>query len=203
MSFGPRHGAVSALQVENAVRRANRTGADDLIFAGFAFDAPAQSIIDVLQHENVQLHKVHINPDVEMGDLLKETRSDTFFTVSGSPRVDLDRSGNGTFVVHMRGVDAYDPVTNRVVSFNPNDVAAWFVDTDYDERTFCPSQAFFPNRDAWRDMKRDLKNALDPSVFETFSGSESLPFEGGEHGRVAVKVIDRTGHELMAVLDLD
>ena len=81
-------------------------------------------------------------------------------------------------------------------------VAAWFVDSDYDGRTFCITQAFFPDKNAWDKIARDLKGVIDTESFEMFSGTESLPFSAGEHACVAVKVIDPRGNEVMRVHNL-
>ena len=78
-------------------------------------------------------------------------------------------------------------------------VAAWFLDTDYDGRTFCPTQSFFPNKKAWRNIARSLRTVIDEESLAAFSGTESLPFLAGKHNRIAVKVIDRRGNELMKI----
>ena len=102
----------------------------------------------------------------------------------------------------MEGVDVYNPVDNMVTSEGADKVAAWFIDSDYDGRTFCITQAFFPDKKAWNKIDRALKGVIDPESFENFSGTTSLPFPAGEHQRVAVKVIDPRGNEVMRVLNL-
>ena len=102
----------------------------------------------------------------------------------------------------MEGVDIYNPVDNTVSSAGADKVAAWFVDSDYDGRTFCITQAFFPDKNAWNKIARDLKGVIDAESFETFSGTESLPFPAGKHACVAVKVIDPRGNEVMRVHNL-
>ena len=144
----------------------------------------------------------HINPDVTMGDLLKDTPSSQLFTVFGAPRTEIEITGDGEYIVKMEGVDIYNPVENTVSSAGGDKVAAWFLDSDYDGRTFCITQAFFPDKKAWDKIVRVLKGVIDPERFEKFSGTESLPFSVGEHQRVAVKVIDPRGNEVMRVHDL-
>ena len=102
----------------------------------------------------------------------------------------------------MEGVDIYNPVANTVSSAGGDKVAAWFLDSDYDGRTFCITQAFFPDKKAWDKIAKALKGVIDPERFEKFCGTESLPFPAGEHQRVAVKVIDPRGNEVMKVHDL-
>jgi adenine-specific DNA-methyltransferase len=102
----------------------------------------------------------------------------------------------------MEGVDIYDPVANTNIACNADKVAAWFLDNDYDGRTFCITQAFFPDRDAWKKLEKALKGVIDEDKFEALSGTVSLPFPIGEHKKAAVKVIDPRGNEVMKVLNL-
>jgi len=203
VSFGPQHGAISAVQVEEALHVASRRGFDDVIFAGFNFDGAAQAVIQDDPNPRVRAHLAHIRPDVQMGGLLKETPSSQFFTVFGTPRTSLDRHDDGTFTVTMEGVDIYDPVENSLVPTRAEKVAAWFLDTDFDGRTFCITQAFFPDRKAWEKLARALKGYLDEERFAALSGTTSLPFTPGTHSRCAVKVIDPRGNEVMRVHRLD
>ena len=197
--FGPQHGPVTAMQVEQCLRAAYRFGYDDLVFAGFSFDGAAQAAIQDDLNPNVRIHMAHINPDVAMGGLLKETPSSQLFTVFGLPRTELKETGNGEYIVKMEGVDIYNPVDNTVSSAGADKVAAWFVDSDYDGRTFCITQAFFPDKSAWNKIARALKGVIDADNFEKFSGTESFPFPTGKHACVAVKVIDPRGNEVMRV----
>ena len=200
--FGPQHGPVTAMQVEECLPIASRRGYDELIFAGFSFDGAAQAIIQEDPNPRVRIHIAHINPDVAMGDLLKETPSTQLFTVFGMPRTTLQETTNGEYIVKMEGVDIYNPVDNTVSSAGADKVAAWFVDADYDSRTFCITQAFFPDKSAWDKIARALKGVIDEDRFEQFSGTESFPFPAGEHACVAVKVIDPRGNEVMRVHNL-
>ena len=200
--FGPQHGPVTVMQVEDCLRIAFRRGYDDLVFAGFSFDGAAQAAIQEDPIPRVRVHMAHIHPDVTMGDLLKETPSSQLFTVFGAPRTEIEKMADGEYIVKMEGVDIYNPVENTVSPADADKVAAWFIDSDYDGRTFCITQAFFPDKKAWNKIARALKSVIDPEQFEKFSGTESLPFPAGEHPRVAVKVIDPRGNEVMRVHDL-
>ena len=200
--FGPQHGPVTAMQVEDCLPIASRRGYDELVFAGFSFDGAAQAIIQEDPNPRVRIHIAHINPDVAMGDLLKETPSTQLFTVFGMPRTTLQETTNGEYIIKMEGVDIYNPVDNTVSSAGADKVAAWFVDADYDSRTFCITQAFFPDKSAWDKIARALKGVIDDDQFEKFSGTESFPFPAGEHACVAIKVIDPRGNEVMRVHNL-
>ncbi|MFZ2359048.1 MAG: hypothetical protein WA040_06860 [Anaerolineae bacterium] len=100
----------------------------------------------------------------------------------------------------LLGVDAYDPLTGEVHSARASQVAAWFLDSDYDRRTFHICQAFFPNKSTWQKLARALKGTLNDDLFDQLTGRVSLPFQPGEHRRIAVKVIDQRGNEVMRVV---
>jgi adenine-specific DNA-methyltransferase len=198
--IGPQYGPITAKMVEEVMRPAGRMY-EDLVFAGFSFDGAAQAAIEE-GHPRLRIHMAHIRPDVNpaMDGLLKEQPGAQLFSVFGQPRTRLDGPDrNGEYRVIMEGVDIYDPVKNEVTPSRGDKVAAWFVDADYDGRTFCITQAFFPDRNAWDKLARALKTIVDPERFAALSGTESLPFPPGEHRRVAVKVIDPRGNEVMRV----
>ena len=139
-----------------------------------------------------------------MSGLLKEQPGSQLFTVFGQPRVAVEKDDDtGEYTVTMEGVDIYNPVDNSITPTGADKVAAWFVDTDYDGRTFCICQAFFPDRTAWDKLARALKDVLEEDAFEAFSGTVSLPFAAGKHECVAVKVIDPRGNEVMRVCEVE
>ena len=150
VAFGPQHGPVTAMQVEQCLHAASRYGYDDLVFAGFSFDGAAHAIIQNDPNPRVRVHMAHINPDIAMDDLLKETPTSQLFTVFGLPRTELKTVDNGEFIVKMEGVDIYNPVDNTVNSAGADKVAAWFIDSDYNGRDFCITQAFFPDKSVWK-----------------------------------------------------
>jgi adenine-specific DNA-methyltransferase len=203
VSVGPEFGPVTAWQVENALFYTARRGFDNLVFAGFSFDAAAQATIQDDPNPHVRCHLAHIRPDVNMGNLLKDTPNAQLFSVFGSPRAALNKTEDGLFTVTLEGVDIYNPVENTILATTVDKVAAWFVDTDYDGRVFCITQAFFPDKSAWEKLAKALKSVVDESAFEALSGTVSLPFAAGKHRRVAVKVIDPRGNEVMRVLRLE
>jgi adenine-specific DNA-methyltransferase len=204
--IGPEFGSVTSYQVQNALRAAHRRGYDDVVFAGFAFDASAQEIIQEHNDDastDLRLHLAQIRPDVGMKDLLKKTQKvEQIFTVFGQPRTRVEPKA-GEVVVHMDGVDLYDPVANALQATSAGKVAAWFLDTDYDGKVFCICQAFFPDKTAWDKLARALKTSVSEGAFEALSGTTSLPFKPGPRQCVAVKVIDPRGNEVMRVHRLD
>jgi adenine-specific DNA-methyltransferase len=204
--FGPQYGPVTAMQVEDAIRQANRHGYDHLVIAGFSFDGPAQAVITEAQHPRMKIHAANIRPDVNpgMAGLLKEQPGSQLFTVFGQPRTKVEGPNNdGEHIVTMEGVDIYNPVDNSITPTNASKVAAWFIDGDYDGRTFCITQAFFPDKDAWSKLSKALDGVVDPDRFAALSGTVSLPFPAGKHKTAAVKVIDPRGNEVMSVHKLN
>ena len=197
------------MQVEDAIRGANRKGYDEVVFAGFGFDPAAQGAIDEASHPRLRLHMALISPDVAMGELLKDQPGSQLFRVFSAPRVTgLTPQDDGDCVVEVEGMDVYDPVSNALYPSDRTRIAAWFLDTDYDGRTFCICQAFFPDKAKWDKLARALGNvgAVEPAAFEALSGFRSLPFARparlgeGETWKVAVKVIDPRGNEGLRVL---
>jgi adenine-specific DNA-methyltransferase len=203
VSFGPQHGPVIAHQVQEAIPTARMNGYHILIFAGFAFDPEAQALIQKVPVQGLQVHFANIAPDVLMGDLLKTTRASQIFTVFGQPDVKVEAQEDGTYVVELRGVDIYDPLTGEAHSTRGEDVAAWFLDTDYDGKTFHICQAFFPgDAEAWEKLQRALKAQIDAEAFAKMQGTVSFPFQPGDHKRIAVKVIEFRGNEVVRVVEL-
>ncbi len=211
VSVGPEIGNVSAMQVEEVIRDANRKGYDDVVFAGFGFDAAAQDAIESGSHPKLRLHMALIRPDVAMGDLLKTQPGSQLFTVFSAPRVKAPaKTPDGEFVIEVEGMDVYDPVSNTLFPTDKDRIAAWFLDTDYDGRTFCICQAFFPDKSKWARLAKALGDAgvVEEDAFESLSGLTSLGFPRPERlakddpWRVAVKVIDPRGNEGMRVLQM-
>jgi adenine-specific DNA-methyltransferase len=202
VGFGPQYGPVTAEQVEALIRASRRY--DDLVIAGFSFDAPASAVIQEAAHPKLRIHQAYVRPDLNPGmdGLLKDSPKSQLFTVFGQPEVVIKPAPGGEFVCVLKGVDIYDPVENVVRSSGADKVAAWFLDSDYDDRCFCITQAFFPDQDAWEKIAKALGSGADPEAFEAFKGTTSLPFKAGKHRRVAVKVIDPRGNEVMAVRSL-
>lgn len=206
ISFGPRYGPVTARQVEEAVRSAYMMGFNIIVFAGFAFDPEAQATIQKTPHPSLQTQMAHIRPDVEMHDLLKSPKGSQLFTVFGQPDVRIKRAGE-EFIVELLGVDIYDPMTGEVHPSKTQDVAAWFLDQNYDGYTFCITQAFFPkeatNRNPWDKLENALRGVISKEKIEKLRGTTSLPFKSGDQTRIAVKVIDQRGNEVIVVKKLE
>jgi adenine-specific DNA-methyltransferase len=216
--FGSENGAVSEKLVYEAAREAYAKSYAHLYVIGFAIQPNARELIEKCEQVvGVPATYVQATPDLMMGDLLKNMRSSQIFSVCGLPEIKVARcrssvvgkKGAGDrgpttdyFQVELVGLDVFDPATMEAVHRGGNDVPAWFLDTDYNGLCFHVTQAFFPRTAAWDDLKRALKGEYEDSVWEHLAGTVSAPFEAGEHGQIAVKVIDDRGNELMVVTDL-
>jgi adenine-specific DNA-methyltransferase len=203
IGFGPQYGPVTALQVEELIHASKRH--NELVVAGFSFDADATALIQEQSHPRLRIHQAYIRPDVNpgMAGLLKETPDSQLFTVFGTPEIEIKPHEDSSWVVNLKGVEVYDPVANRISSTGADKVAAWFLDSDFDGRCFCITQAFFPNQDSWEKIAKALGSAANSDAFEAFKGTTSIPFPSGKFKRVAVKVIDPRGNEVMAVRVLE
>lgn len=199
IGFGPQYGPVTAEQVEELIRASKRY--DELVIAGFSFDSEASGVIQEAAHPKLMIHMAHIRPDVSPGmdGLLKDTPNSQLFTVFGQPEIKVKKHGKEEAQVELLGVDIFDPLKGEVRSTGADKVAAWFLDADYDGRCFCITQAFFPDQEAWVKIAKALGSQADDEAFEAFKGTESLPFKPGKHRRIAVKVIDPRGNEVMAI----
>lgn len=204
--FGPENGAVSEKLVYNAAREANAKHFAHLFVIGFAIEPRARELVDNAEAAiGITATYVQATPDLMMGDLLKSMRSSQIFSVCGLPEIEIvrakrkDKQDPERYQVRLLGVDTFDPVTMDVLSLEPNDVPAWFLDTDYNELCFHVTQAFFPKTGAWESLRKALRADYEDSVWEHLNGTESADFEASPDTKIAVKVIDTRGNELMVV----
>lgn len=211
--FGPESGAVSEKTVYEAAREAHAKSYAHLYVIGFAIQPNARKLVEECEKViGVPATYVQATPDLMMGDLLKNMRSSQIFSVCGLPEVklrkadaeELKKSGvdakeSGWYQVELLGLDVFDPGTMEVDHRPGGDVPCWMLDSDYNGLCFKATQVFFPRTAAWDDLKRALKTEYDDTVWEHLAGTTSTPFQIGEHGQVAVKVIDDRGNELLVV----
>lgn len=206
--FGPENGAVSEKLVYEAAREANAKSYMHLYVIGFAIQPNARELLDKCEQVvGVPATYVQATPDLMMGDLLKNMRSSQIFSVCGLPEVRLRRvhakkGATNEYQVELIGLDVFDPATMDTDHQDGGNVPAWFLDTNYNGLCFHVCQAFFPRTAAWNDLKRSLKGEFEDAVWDHLAGTVSAPFEAGEHGEIAVKVIDDRGNELMVVKNL-
>ncbi len=198
--FGPENGAVSETLVFEAAKEAYAKGYGELYVIGFAIQPNARRLIEGCEQTvGVPAAYVQASMDLVMGDLLKNLRSSQIFSVCGLPDIRIRPAAEGRHQVELLGLDVFDPVAMEAKHRDGHDVPAWFLDTDYNGLCFHVCQAFFPRTSAWESLKRSLRGEFEDSLWTHLSGTVSAPFQTGEHGSVAVKVIDDRGNELMVV----
>lgn len=205
--FGPENGAVSEKLVYEAAKEASAKNYSHLYVIGFAIQANARQLVDNCEKVvGIASTYVQATPDLMMGDLLKNMRSSQIFSVCGLPEISIKKSKrkdeSQKYQVEFIGLDVFDPITMEVEHRKGDDVPAWLLDTDYNDRVFHVSQAFFPRTSAWDNLKKALKATYEESVWDHLAGTTSAPFEAGEQGQIAVKVIDDRGNELLVVKKL-
>jgi adenine-specific DNA-methyltransferase len=210
LAFGPENGAVSEKAVFEAAKEANARSYSHLIVIGFAIEPGARELIEKCESlADIPAIYVAATPDLVMGDLLKTMRSSQVFSVTGLPDAAVtilppeEKDGPDRYQVELRGLDVFDPTTMATDHRVGADVPAWFLDTDYNDLSFHVSQAFFPRTSAWDTLKNSLRGEFEDSVWEHLAGTTSAPFTAGDNRKVAVKVIDDRGNELMVVRPLD
>ncbi|MGO8751193.1 MAG: site-specific DNA-methyltransferase [Thermoguttaceae bacterium] len=201
--FGPENGAVSQKLVFEAAKEAYAKSYAHLYVIGFAIQPTARELIEKsAEVVGVPATYVQATPDLLMGDLLKNMRSSQIFSVCGLPEIEVSRLPKGEYQVKLLGLDVFDPVTMDNDTRDGSDVPCWLLDTDYNDLCFHVSQAFFPRTGAWENLKRALRGEYDESVWAHLAGTTSAPFEPGENHKIAVKVIDDRGNELLVVKEL-
>ena len=200
VSLGPRFGAVTMAQVSEALRDAVEFGL--VVFAGFAVSADAQEKLGTGKFGSTDVALLLANPDLLVGDLLKNTKTSQTFRLFASPDVRLEEGDDG-FRATVEGVDSFDAVTGQVTSFGTSGVQAWFLDDDYDGTVFRVSQAFFPVTDAWTKLTRALKGTIDAELIGELHSWTSLPFDAGTNSRIAVRVITDDGNSAEVIMDLE
>jgi adenine-specific DNA-methyltransferase len=203
--FGPADGAVSSSLVYESAREAHFLKYDQIYFFGFAVEPNARGMIEDGNKLRIQAVYVSVSPDVAMSDLLKTTRASEIFSITGLPDFDVRKTkkkgpnGNVLYEVKLLGLDIFDPETLETESINGESVPCWMLDSDYNGMSFYATQVFFPKTSAWDNLQKSLKATFDDSVWEHLGGTTSEPFPIGETKRVAVKVIDERGNELLRV----
>ena len=198
--FGAENGAVSEALVFEAARESYAKGYGQLYVIGFAVQPDARRLIEISEQKiGVPTAWVQASMDLVMDDLLKNMRSSQIFSVCGLPDVRIEPTGDREYRVELLGLDVFDPATMDSDHREGDDVPAWFLDHDYNGLCFHVCQAFFPRTSAWERLKRSLRGEFDDSVWSHLSGTISAPFQPGEHGQIAVKVVDDRGNELMVV----
>lgn len=206
VSFGPEHAALEQRQVELAIREAGDLFPRPkmIVFCAFTFDPEAAKDIDATK--GITALKAQMNTDLLTEDLKKARASNQSFWLMGQPDVELRKRKDGRYEIEVHGFDYFDTAKGELVSGGKGKIAAWALDTDYDERSLFPRQVFFPMagaKDGWNKLRKDIKAELDESLLGKLHGTVSLPFEAGENRKAAVKIVDDRGIESLKIVKLD
>jgi adenine-specific DNA-methyltransferase len=220
VSIGPRYGTVGVDWIKAAAREAHRgDGFDVLLVLGFAFDPRALEIVEEfrdqpanaafgVEHETrvgaLRILLVRMNADLAMGEgLLKKSKAANLFTVFGEPDVADPVWTDDGWQIEVRGFDVYNPITGDIRSGTADDIAMWMIDSDYNEEAFFVRHCYFPGRDdPYKRLKAALKADIDEDAWESLNSTTSRPFPHPSTGKIAIKVINDYGDEVLRVLDL-
>jgi len=201
--IGPEHGTVGPELVKEAAKEAVKgVGFDLLVICGFAFDAHVAEEAKRFGKLNILITRM--NPDLAMGDeLLKTTGAGNLFMVFGEPDVDIKKQKDGNIIVKIRGVDVYDPTTGQIRNSSTDDIACWFIDTDYNEESFFVRHAYFCGADEpYEKLQRVLKAEIDEAAWSSLHSTASRPFDPPKTGKIAIKVINHYGDEVLKVYEV-
>ena len=211
ISFGPDHTPLEQRQVALAIEEAQTLVPRPrvIVFAAFQFDPEAAKDIDETRWPGVTLLKAQMNADLLTEDLKRKRASNESFWLIGQPDVEIKQITDGEHAgrhrVSVQGFDYYNTKTGGVESGSREHIALWMLDPDYDGRSLFPRQVFFPMagaRDGWSRLARNLKAEIDQDLIEAYRGTVSLPFELGDHGRAAVKIVDDRGIESLKIVEV-
>jgi adenine-specific DNA-methyltransferase len=218
VAIGPQYGTVSASFVKNAAREALQAEDIDLLAVlGFAFDPQVNglaaddyavtddgfaSVAGERKMGRIPVLIVRMNVDLLMGEELKKTGAGNLFTVFGEPDIEVTLDGVDV-TVEIRGVDVYDPTTGDLRSKGPGEIALWMIDTDYNEESFFVRHCYFTgDNDPYRRLKTALKADIDEDAWASLNKTVSRPFVKPSTGKIAVKVINDYGDEVMKVIEV-
>jgi len=198
--IGPEYGSVARQDLVRAAREAAEAGFDVLIACAFSFEAHASEFTKL---GRLPVIRARMNPDLHMAGELKTSASGNLFVVFGEPDVRIDRLDDGRIQVAIQGLDIFDPAKGEVRAGGTDDIAAWFIDTDYDEESFFVRHAYFLGaQDPYKALKTALKAEIDEDAWSSLHRDTSRPFDPPDQGRIAVKVINHFGDEVMQVFEV-
>jgi len=198
--IGPEYGTLTRVDLVAAAREAMEARFDVLIACAFAYEAHAS---EVSRLGPLPILKAKMNPELYMAGELKNTGKGNLFVVFGEPDIDLIDHGDGSLSVKINGVDVFDPNTGEIRSDDTKGIAAWFIDTDYDEESFFVRHAYFlGGNDPYKSLKSALRAEINEEAWASLYRDVSRPFRRPSTGRIAVKVINHFGDEVMKVFKI-
>jgi adenine-specific DNA-methyltransferase len=199
--IGPEFGVVSRPDLVDAAREAADAGFDVVIACAFNFDARSAELDRI---GRIPILKARMNPDLHMAGELKNTGAGNLFVVFGEPDIEIEPAGADQVRVRIKGVDVFKPQTGEIESGGPDTIALWFIDTDYNEESFFVRHAYFLGAatDPYKALKTTLRAEIDEEAWASLKSDTSRPFPKPNSGRIAVKVINHLGDEVMKVFSV-
>lgn len=195
--IGPEFGTVSRPDLVSAAREAGDSDFDVLITCAFNYDAQSTEFGKL---GRTPVLKARMNADLHMAEDLKNTGKGNLFVIFGEPDIDIIPTDDGKVKVKVNGVDVFHPNTGEVHSDGADGIACWFIDTDYNEESFFVRHAYFLGaNDPYKALKKTLKAEINREAWESLNSDTSRPFDKPKNGRIAVKVINHLGDEVMKV----
>jgi adenine-specific DNA-methyltransferase len=195
--IGPEFGSVTRQDLVAAAREAADADFDVLIACAFNYDAASA---DLSSLGRIPILKARMNADLHMSTELKNTGKGNLFIIFGEPDIAIEEIGKNQIQVSIKGVDIFDPAKGEVRSDEPDKIACWFIDTDYNEESFFVRHAYFLGaNDPYKTMQTSLKTEIDREAWDSLNSAVSRPFDRPKSGRIAVKVINHLGDEVMKV----
>ncbi len=195
--IGPEFGSLYRVDLVAAAKECGDAGFDVLVSCAFNYDA---SSTDLSNLGRIRVLRARMNADLHMAADLKNTGTGNLFVVFGEPDIELLTEPDDRIRVKVNGVDVFKPQTGEIVSSNTDEIACWFVDTDYNEESFFVRHAYFLGAsDPYRSLRTTLKAEIDADAWATLNSDTSRPFDKPKSGRIAVKVINHLGDEVMKV----
>ncbi len=199
--IGPEFGTVQRVDLVAAAKEAADAKFDVLIACAFSFDAHTT---DLTKIGSLQVLKARMNADLHMAADLKSTGKGNLFVIFGEPDIDLLTEADGQVRIKIKGVDVFKPQSGKVESSNTDEIACWFIDTDYNEESFFVRHAYFLGaNDPYDSLKKTLKAEIDQEAWESLNSDTSRPFPKPKSKRIAVKVINHLGDEVMRIFKVD
>ena len=199
--IGPEFGIVSRPDLGDAAREAADAGFDVVIACAFNFDAHSAELDRI---GRIPILKARMNPDLHMAGELKNTGAGNLFVVFGEPDIEIESVEPDEIQVKIKGVDVFKPQTGEIESGGPDTIALWFIDTDYNEESFFVRHAYFLGAatDPYKALKTTLRAEIDEEAWVSLQSDTSRPFPKPKSGRIAVKVINHLGDEVMKVFSV-
>jgi adenine-specific DNA-methyltransferase len=195
--IGPEFGTVTRVDLVEAARECADAGFNVLISCAFNYEAQSTEF-DKLGP--IPVLKARMNADLHMQQDLANSGKGNLFVIFGEPDIDILDAPDDQIQVKIKGVDVFDPSTGEVRSDEPDNIACWFIDSDYNEESFFVRQAYFLGQnDPYKSLKTSLKAEIDQEAWESLNSDTSVPFAKPSTGRIAVKVINHLGDEVMKV----